>query len=482
MAKPTTVHFPKNFKFGVSTSAYQIEGGWNEDGKSESIWDYYTHTFPQRIVNLTSGDISCDSYHKFEEDIANIKRLKVQFYRFSISWCRILPTGHPNKINHAGIDYYNRLINALIQNGIEPVATLFHWDIPLSINNLGGWCNPITSDYFASYARVCFTHFGDRVKTWITINEPILIAMRAYGGAQLAPAYDSKGIGSYLSGHGELLGHMKAYHIYDKEFRAVQKGRIGITNDARWGEPATQTPEDIEAAERYMQMDLGWFAHPIFSKEGDYPLIMRELIDTASKKQGFDQSRLPKFTPEEIQLLKGSSDFFGLNHYNTVAVKHGNTEVPPTNENDINCTTFYDPSWKTNGSDLFRVVPWGFRKLLNWIKNEYNNPEVIVFENGFAGNDTETLNDIDRIDYMRSYMAAMSDAILKDNCRVTGYTFWTLMDNFEWQDGYTVKFGLHHVDFKDPNRKRTPKRSAFVYQDIVVTRCLTNPIPDRFLH
>lgn len=216
--------FPEDFLFGVATAAYQIEGAWNEDGKGENIWDTLTHDHPEYIQDNSTGDIACDSYHKVEEDIALIKNLGVDFYRFSLSWSRILPKGYSYKVNKAGIAYYNKLIDGLIENGIEPMVTLYHWDLPKDFQDLGGWPNELIADYFEDYAKVAFDYFGDRVKYWITFNEPYNVCYQGYGDTKKAPALNMTGFADYLCTHTVLKAHARVYHLYNDTYKPTQKG------------------------------------------------------------------------------------------------------------------------------------------------------------------------------------------------------------------------------------------------------------------
>lgn len=213
---------------GVATASYQIEGAWNEGGKGENIWDNLTHSRPELIADGSSGDIACDSYHHLEDDVAMLKNLGVDFYRFSLSWSRILPKGYSYQVNQEGIDYYNNLINALLAEGIEPMVTLYHWDLPQVLQDLGGWPNELMADYFEDYARVAFENFGDRVKTWITFNEPLNTCYQGYGNVLKAPALNITGFADYLCVHTVLKSHARAYHVYDEEFRSAQNGKNGI--------------------------------------------------------------------------------------------------------------------------------------------------------------------------------------------------------------------------------------------------------------
>ncbi|KAK9687258.1 Glycosyl hydrolase family 1 [Popillia japonica] len=470
--------FPDNFKFGVATSAYQVEGAWNVGGKGENIWDYMTHTNPSSILDKSNGDIACDSYNKIKEDVQLLKNLGVDFYRFSISWSRILPSGKTEYINPDGIRYYNELIDELLANNIEPLVTMHHFDLPQPLEEEGGFLNLAIADYFEDYADVLYKNFGDRVKEWTTFNEPTPVCFLGYSGEFLAPMITRKD-GGYLCGRTLLIAHAKAYHLYNKRYRASQKGRIGIVHNIFWFEPRTNSIKDLQAAEAANEFNFGWFANPIFSKEGDYPQIMKGSIEYASKQEGLPKSRLPELTQEEIELIKGSADFLGINHYTTFYCS-------PIEEEGIGKGLFYLPDMdancvmdeKADGSASFwlKVIPSGFRNSLNWIKEQYNNPEeqynnpeVIILENGIS-DDGNLLNDCLRVNYNNLYLTEMLKAIHEDGCNVSGYAAWSFMDNFEWTSGYTQKFGLYSVDFDDPARPRTPKMSAFVFKNIIQER------------
>ncbi|XP_025828881.1 myrosinase 1-like [Agrilus planipennis] len=458
--------FPENFKFGVASSAYQIEGGWNANGKGENIWDHFTHNFPNSTADRTNGDIACDSYHLWKNDIALLKYLNVSFYRFSISWSRILPTGFTNTINLDGVRYYNNIIDELIRNKIEPMVTLYHWDLPQPIQDIGGMTNPLIADYFVDYATTAFYFFGDRVKTWITFNEPIKICLQGYENGLYAPGIKSRGIGCYLCSKTLLLAHANTYHVYKSYFKSVQHGKVGIAIDSDWYEPKTNSKEDEKSVERVLQMNFGWWINPIFSKGGNYPRIMRERIDKFSKTQNFSISRLPVLTSSEIRTIKGTYDFLGLNHYSSKLVKARTSLLSrmPSFDNDVRVDIETDPNWEKSALELMPVVPWGLRKLLNWIRKMYNNPTVYITENGYP--DKGGLDDEDRISYHTQYLNELINAI-RDGCNVQRYTIWSLMDSMEWTSGYKIKFGLYHVDFSDENRPRTPKKSASFYKNVI---------------
>ncbi|XP_077302259.1 myrosinase 1-like [Arctopsyche grandis] len=461
--------FPDTLSFGVATASYQIEGAWNATDKGENIWDRLTHT-TDMIKDRSNGDVACDSYNQHKRDVEMLKQLGVDYYRFSISWSRILPDGFSNRLSQDGIAYYDSLINDLLVANITPFATLYHWDLPQRLQDLGGWSNPMMADYFLDFAEVVFEAFGDRVQNWLTFNEPWVVCLQGYGGVGKAPALNMSGIAEYLCAHNLIKAHAMAYHLYDDVYRPLQGGRIGWTLNSNWHEPANQYPADIEAAERAMQFHLGWFGHPVFSTEGDYPQVMKERIAKRSLEQGYPRSRLPEFTTEEIAYIRGTYDFFGLNHYTTTLVRMPTTISKELSYyDDLGTEGFEDPAWPGSASVWLKVVPWGFRNLLNWIKENYYNPEIIVFENGFSDRDNK--DDVDRISYYNQYLNALLDA-LEDGCNVTAYTAWSLMDNFEWLQGYTERFGLYYVDFNDPRRTRTPKASAFYYKSILESRTI----------
>ncbi|KAJ3638411.1 hypothetical protein MTP99_001777 [Tenebrio molitor] len=466
--------FPSNFKFGVATASYQVEGAWDEDGKGENIWDHLTHTTPDLIYDGSNGDIACDSYHKLEEDLALIKDLGVDFYRLSLSWSRILPTGHiDGQINEAGVAYYEDILTKLQENDIQAMVTLYHWDLPQPLQeHMGGWLNGTIVDVYGNYARLAFDLFGDKVQYWATFNEPHVVCQQGYESGRKAPAITkAPGIDLYTCAHVVLKSHAKAYHIYDSEYRATQKGKISIVLNTNWYEPVSDDEKDLEAAERNIQFSFGWFANPIV--HGNYPQVMIDRIGERSEKEGFDKSRLPEFTSQEIEDIKGTYDFIGLNHYTTsLAEWIEDYEIgEPSSNKDISVKGSLDDSWESSASSWLKVVPWGIRKLTKWIKDTYNNPEIIITENGFSDNG-DTLDDPRRINYYREYLSSLLEAIYDDGVNVTAYTAWSLMDNFEWLQGYSEKFGFYSVNFSDPDRPRTPKSSVKYYKTVLETRCL----------
>ena len=450
--------FPKDFTWGVATSAYQIEGAAFEDGKGASIWDAFC-TIPGKINNGENGLTACDHYHLYKEDVAMMKRMGIKNYRFSISWPRVMPTG-TGSVNEAGIQFYSDLIDELLANGITPWVTLYHWDLPLALQmEKDGWLNRAIVDDFAAYARLCFERLGDRVKNWITFNEAWVISILGYGQGVFAPGRISN-VEPYLVGHHLLLSHAEAVDIYRKDF-THQKGQIGITNNCDWREPLTENPKDQEAAERALEFFLAWFADPIYL--GDYPESMRSRLG----------ERLPHFSEAEKAKLLGSSDFFGLNHYTTMfaADAAGNLEQGSvygngglSEDQDVNLSV--DENWKYTLMQ-WPVVPWGCKKLLQWISKRYDNPPIYITENGCASPDQVIDGQVDdqfRTDFYKSYLSACHEAI-ESGVDLRGYFAWSLMDNMEWARGYKQRFGMVFVDFE--TLERTVKNSGHWYSNTI---------------
>lgn len=452
--------FPKDFIWGTATASYQIEGAWQEGGKGPSIWDVFSHT-PGKVYQNHNGDVACDHYHLFEEDVRRMRALGVKNYRFSISWPRILPMGR-GKVNPEGIAFYNRLIDTLLNNGIRPWVTLYHWDLPAALQmEYDGWLKPQIADFFTAYAKICFENFGDRVKNWITLNEAWVAAILGYGQGVFAPGRISDSE-PYLAAHHMLRAHGKAVALYREKFQLYQQGRIGITNNCDWREPLTDSPEDRAAAQRALEFFLAWFTDPIY--KGDYPAVMRERLG----------ERLPVFTEEEISEIKGSSDFFGLNHYTTLyASARAPGEILEENvygngglsaDQDVKLTA--DPAWEKTEMG-WAIVPWGCRKLLEWISERYDYPEIIITENGCASNDrveNGAVNDQMRVDFLEGYIGECREAIGR-GVNLKGYFVWSFMDNFEWASGYSKRFGIHYMDYK--TQKRIPKASAKWFAGVI---------------
>jgi len=449
--------FPDDFRWGVATAAYQIEGGWDEDGKLPSIWDTFTDG-TTNIDDRSSGKVACDSYHKYEEDVQMIKNMGMDNYRFSISWTRIIPDGDGAE-NPAGIQYYKNLIAELIANGITPVATLYHWDLPQALQDRGGWLNEDIADWFANYASVCYREFGDDVKDWITLNEPWVTSVQGYGIGDHAPGIKNLGTDVYVAAHNQIRAHAKAYRLYHAQYAATQNGKVGVTLNVNWAEPDSTSQADIDAADADLQFNLGWYARPI-AVDGQYPDVMREKIDAKSIEQGFSPSRLPTFTVEDQLDIAGSLDFLGINHYTANMISYQESNINDVSYFADSDTAAYQPKeWYPTASSWMRVTPFGIRPLLNFIRENYGDYDILITENGYSDYQGNT-DDLQRIYYYKHYINNMLKATVLDGIKLKGYFAWSLMDNFEWARGYTEKFGVHSVDMEDPNRARTQKESA----------------------
>jgi beta-glucosidase len=433
----------KKILWGCATASFQVEGGSKEGGRGPSIWDAYCQ-IPGRVENMDNGEIACDSYHRYKEDVALLKELGVDTYRFSIAWPRIIPNGR-GEVNQAGIDYYNNLINELLANDIIPFITLYHWDMPLDLQIAhDGWLNREIINDFCNYAKICFDNFGDRVKHWITFNEPWCACALGYGIGNHAPGR-SNIAEAYLAGHNMLLAHAYTVDLFK---RNNYSGEIGITLNSGYNIPKTDSTEDVEAAERTLEFNLGWFGDPLFF--GEYPQSMQQRIG----------QYLPKFSEEEKKLLMSSCDFLGINHYFTKHTSAQKTLDSSTNfPAEVQTYDSADPTWQRTQMG-WSIVPEGFRMLLKWMKNRYGNIPILVTENGCAVDDDQV-----RCNYIQDYTQAMMDAIEKDNVNVQGYFYWSLMDNFEWQHGYCKQFGI--IKCSPENTNREPKKSFYFYKQLI---------------
>ncbi|XP_046486756.1 myrosinase 1-like [Neodiprion pinetum] len=458
--------FPGNFTIGVATSSYQIEGAWNVSDKAESIWDWYTHSYPENIADGSNGDIACDSYHKYEEDIQWLKELGVDFYRFSVSWARILPNGFANEVSEDGLQYYKNLTQALIDNGIEPVVTIYHWEHPKILEDLGGWTNELMVTWYADYARIIFEELGPLVKTFVTINEPESYCAVGYNTTYFAPGKELENMGHYICMHNSLKAHATVYHMYDDEYRSTQNGQIGIVAQC-YGWVAGDNVTD-DSIERYFQFNCGWVMHPIFV--GDYPEIMKTRIANISALQGYPFSRLPEFSDEWIEYINGTADFFGLNHYTSRMPVFDSNEDLGIYTIDSGIIASINESWSLGSAAWLHVVPAGFGNLLRMIRDQYNNPPVWVLENGYP--DTGESDDYSRISYYYEYITELLTAFQDDGCNVVRYTIWSLLDEFEWTAGYTQLFGIVGVDFDSSDRTRSAKLSTAWWQEVISTRTL----------
>ncbi|KAL1413456.1 hypothetical protein Q8F55_001223 [Vanrija albida] len=451
---------PAGFLRGFATAAYQIEGAHDQDGRGPSVWDV-------ALKDKENGDVACNSYNMIEEDIALLKSLGANVFRFSISWPRIVPKGGRNDpIEPRGIAHYSKLIDRLLEEGITPFVTLFHWDIPHPLQQRydgfrakGEGREELFLDW-DRYVRVCFEAFGDRVKHWITHNEPVIFTY-----CHFAFLDDFKVDDKWTVGKNLLLTHARAVDMYRKEFQRADT-TIGITLQAEWVEPIDDSQEAKDAAQRGMDVSIGWFADPIYL--GKPNATVEKLAPDA-----YD------FTEEQWAMLRGSSDFFGINHYSTQMATGKIIDDPP-----FSATMFgsIEMTQEPGGVPLGHrgheghpyTVPWGFYKLLKYIHATWTNAGVsyvgkdlptYVTENGYAGQGErgfaleDKLNDTHRVAYFESYLAAMVRAV-QEGVPVEGYMAWSLLDNLEWVSGYDPCFGVTVVDREGGTFKRTPKSSA----------------------
>jgi beta-glucosidase len=433
------------------TSAYQVEGAWNEDGKGESIWDRFVR-WPAHILNGDTGDVACDHYHRHAEDVALIKSLGIPCYGFSLSWSRILPEGR-GAVNQQGLDFYSRLVDKLLEAGIRPKATLFHWDLPQALQDLGGWPSRDTTDYFADYARIVFDRLADRVKLWATHNEPRVAAFAGYGIGVHAPGLCNYSE-AYQAAHHLLLSHGKAVQVFRQ---GGYGGEIGFILDLQGALPATDREEDRAAAQRVHDETHGVFLDPVF--RGEYPPALFEYIGP----------HRPKIRAGDLDLIHQPIDYLGVNHYFTDLISFdvfGGL-------NKARHTPYSAPGWGRTGMG-WGIHPAGLKRELRLLKENYGNPPIYLTENGCAMPDLPDENgvvaDWDRIRYIQAHLQALHEA-MREGVNVKGYFAWTLLDNFEWQNGYSAKFGLVRVE--QPSLKRIPKQSAHWYGRVIANKGFT---------
>ncbi|XP_057486991.1 beta-glucosidase 24-like isoform X1 [Actinidia eriantha] len=441
--------FPADFKFGASSSALQTESSPHEGGRGSSTWDYFLGDLP-----------AVQSYYKYKDDVQCLKNMNMENYRLSIAWPRLIPTGKlSDGVNQNGIDFYNNLINELVANGIEPYVTLFHFDLPSALQEeYNGLLSPNFVDDFTKYADLCFQTFGDRVKHWITINEPQVFAAHGYKMDLTVPDQPTKH--PYMAAHHIILAHARTVKVYRENYRATQKGEIGISASAQWFIPLHATPDDKQASQRAWDFMTGWFLDPIVT--GDYPFNMKAIV----------RDRLPTFTKEQEEMVKGSFDFIGINYYTSryaKALKMSANDVPTSYETDQYVETLTEKNGvpigeQAGGFDLIYVYPAGLGEVLLHLKVAYNNPKIYITENGYPGkrNDSiaieEALQDHVRIEFLQDHLSNIKMA-LSEGVNIKGYFIWSLLDCMEMGSAYTIRFGLNYVDYND-DYKRYPKKSV----------------------
>ncbi|KAJ4210746.1 hypothetical protein NW759_013050 [Fusarium solani] len=461
---------PSDFIWGYATAAPQIEGAWNVDGKGPSIWDTFSRV-PGKIRDGSTASDGCGAYKLWKEDVARLKEYGARAYRFSIAWSRLIPLGgKDDPINKEGVQFYNDLIDELLRHGIQPWVTLYHWDLPQGLlDRYGGMLDQkrYTED-FVHYAGLCFERFGDRVKNWITYNEPGLTARAGYAQGRYAPGHTSV-TEPYIVGHTQLVSHGHVCALYKNKFKPVQGGMIAITLDGNWYEPWDGNDDrDVEAAERAKEFEIGWFADPIYGKgECDYPASMRAQLG----------NRLPQFTAEEKALVRGSSEVYGMNSYTAFFVRH--RDGPPQESDYRGNADFLDensakkPRGLETDTHWLRMCPWGWAKLLRWIWNRYETP-IYITENGTTvkgehgrsgpSQPGEILEDPFRVAFFKTYIDEVVKA-RQDGVVIKSYFAWSFIDNWEWALGYTSRFGVTWVDYDSPQKTRYAKRSAFFLRD-----------------
>jgi beta-glucosidase len=443
------IYFPKGFFWGTATAAYQIEGAWNLDGKGESIWDRFAHT-PGKIRNGDTGDVACDSYHRWRDDLALMRAMNLNSYRFSLSWPRIQANGS-GAVNQKGLDYYSRFIDALLEARIRPLVTIYHWDLPQALEDAGGWTNRDTASRFADYAQLVVQSLGDRVNDWIIFNEAVSFVDLGYRDGVHAP------------GRKSLLDFLVATHVVNLAQGAAFHGIKSIRPNARVGtalsmsscEPATDSDNDKLAAERAHAISNVWFLDPAL--HGRYPEALTFLPEAAMgiKTGDMEKTRAPL-------------DFIGINlYYRTVASAPGTIERAAHAQNWLFPVNMEAGKEGPKTDFGWEVWPKALYDMVTRITRDYNRPVIEITESGCSYGDgpdaTGAIHDTRRIAYHREYLAALARA-MAEGADVRGYHAWSLMDNFEWAEGFSQRFGLAYVDYK--TQKRTIKDSGRWYAKV----------------
>jgi beta-glucosidase len=432
--------FPEGFLWGCATSAYQIEGAWDADGKGPSIWDEFSHRAGV-IRDGTNGDVACDHYHRFHADLDFLNSLAVGAYRFSVSWPRIVPDG-TGEVNEKGLDFYDRLVDGVLERGIEPFVTLFHWDLPLALERKGGWLNRRTAYRFVDYSEHVVRRLGDRVSRWITLNEPLTVIGSGYLAGRHAPGHRSP-VKAVHALHNMLLGHGLSVAAIRSLFANAE---IGIANAFSPVDPLRE--KDARVARRVSAAVNGLFMDPIL--KGHYPPHLNRLIRLVNRN----------IRPGDMDIIRAPVDFVGVNHYSRYIARRtllpfiGFRIMRPVYEGVL----FTDIDWE--------VHPSGFYDILTWIAEEYDNPPIYITENGAAYDDRireREVHDADRINYLRRYLVHLHRAI-EAGCDIRGYFVWSLLDNFEWEYGLSKRFGLVHVNYE--TLERTLKSSGRWYAEV----------------
>lgn len=446
------LQFPENFSWGVATAAYQIEGAFNEDGRTPSIWDTFSK-IPGKIKDHSNGDVACDHYHRWKEDIALMKDLGIQSYRFSISWSRILPAGR-GEVNQKGLDFYSQLVDGLLDAGIEPMVTLYHWDLPQILQDEGGWANRQTAEAFAEYADVVTRALGDRVKSWITHNEPWCASMLGHQLGIHAPGITDWHT-ALTAAHTILYSHGLAV----EKIRAnIPDAEVGIVLNFTPATPASAKPQDYRVMQNWEGYFFRWFLDAIYGRL--YPADMVAYY----QRQGSLPKGLDFVQDGDMEIIATPIDFLGVNYYTRQIIQaDGDNEgfgFLPNLQAEYTAI-----GWEVHPESLYR--------LLNRIYFEYDIPKIIITENGAsyleAPDENGRVNDQKRIDYLQGHLTAIHRAI-QNGVPVAGYMQWSLMDNYEWAEGYTQRFGIVYVDYD--TQERFPKESAYWYRDVIAANGL----------
>lgn len=450
-----SIQFPPEFVWGASTAAYQVEGSPLADGAGPSIWHRFVRT-PGMTVGGDTGDVACDQYNRYREDVALMKSLGLQAYRFSTAWGRVMPEGR-GAVNAVGLDYYDRLTDALLEAGIEPMVTLYHWDLPAALDDRGGWLNPDIAGWFADYAAVMFRKLDGRVKMWTTLNEPWVVTDGGYLHGALAPGHKSA-FEAPIASHNLLRAHGAAVRAY----RAEGSGKIGIVVNIEPKHPASDSDLDqaaVRRADAYMNRQ---YLDPVFL--GRYPEEMAEVFGEA----------WPDWPAADFELIREPIDWLGINYYTRVVTQHDPAVWPLR----VSGVTQPSATYTTMG---WEVRPEALTELLVGVKARYGDIPIYITENGAAYYDPPTavgdrVRDPLRVDYLRQHIGAVHDAMAQ-GVNMAGYMVWSLLDNLEWSLGYSKRFGIIHVDFE--TLRRTPKDSARYYAEVVRTRgaVLNEPLP-----
>ena len=438
--------FPDGFLWGAATSAYQIEGAPLEDGAGPSIWQRFTHS-PGLTANGDTGDVACDHYHRWRDDVGLMRELGLGAYRFSISWSRVLPEGR-GRVNRKGLDFYSRLVDALLEGGIRPNVTLFHWDLPEALDDRGGWLNPDIADWFADYARVMYEALDDRVPMWATLNEPWVVTDGGYLHGALAPGHRNH-FEAPVAAHNLLRAHARGVQAY----RAMGgRHAVGLVVNIEPKYPASDRPEDVAATARAHAYMNAQYLDPVLL--GRYPAEMRDVFGEA----------WPEFSDEDMALLREKIDFVGVNYYTRSVVRDDPKALP------VRAAAVRQPQ-HAHTETGWEVYPDGLTDTLVWITERYGTIPLYVTENGAAFYDAPHAIDGEVPDplrrwYYREHLRAARRAIAR-GVDLRGYFAWSLLDNFEWSLGYAKRFGLIHVDYG--TLERTVKESARYYAEVIRT-------------